>query len=108
MFISTTGIPNCVNQLLRELLIHAHEFKYLMASPNYFDMQRITEKMIDYLICNDPFSEFFRINFTIVELIVAAEIRVALQIVHIVIIVSLVVVDILIMLDFCNNLRNII
>lgn len=64
--------------------------------------------MIDYLICNDPFSEFFGIYFTIIELIITAEIRVALHIVHIVIIVSLVIVDILIMLDFCYNLRNII
>ena len=108
MLISTTRIPNCIYQLHRELLVHAHEPQNLMASPDDFDMQRITKKMVDDLICNDPLSEFFRVDFTIVELVIAAEIRVALQRWHIVIIVSLVIVDILIMLDFSDNLRNII
>lgn len=108
MLVSTTGIPDCVNQFHGELLVHAHEPQNLMTSPDNFNMQRIAKKMIDDLIGDYPLCEFFWVDLTIVELIVTAEIRVALHRRHIVVVVSLAIVDILIVLDFTDNLRNII
>lgn len=49
--------------------MRTHELQYLMTSPNDFDMQGITEKMINNFVCNNPFCEFFWIDFTIIELI---------------------------------------
>lgn len=108
MRVSTARIPNRVDQPHRELLICAHEAQYLMASPDDFDMQGIAEQMIDDVVRNNPFGEFLRIDFAIVELIVAAEVRIALEIVHVMVIVSLVIVDILIVLDFSDDFGNII
>lgn len=105
---STARIPNRVDQPHRELLISAHEAQYLMASPDDFDMQGITEKMINDVVRNNPFGEFLRIDFAIVELIVGAEVRIALEIVHVMVIVSLVIVDILIVLDFSDNFGNVV
>jgi len=80
-----------------------------MASPDDFDMQGITEKMVDDFIRNNPFGEFLRVDFTVIKLIIVAEIRIALEIVHVTaVIVSLVIVDILIVFDFSDDFRNII
>ena len=80
-----------------------------MTSPDDFDMQGITEKMVDDFIRNNPFGEFLRVDFTVIKLIIVAEIRIALEIVHVTaVIVSLVIVDILIVFDFSDDFRNII
>jgi len=80
-----------------------------MTSPDDFDMQGIAEKMVDDFIRNNPFGEFLRVDFTVIKLIIVAEIRIALEIVHVTaVIVSLVIVDILIVFDFSDDFRNII